>query len=336
MNRDTNIFTLDENLVNCVLNCLSNISSVSNIALNLSKNEIKNNIKKGIEESRENEIIKKNNFEIVVNSVISLLGYDKFNIEKTFLPQTCPNCRNDMSFTFNTQYIKINLDEYLGDVFSLKDFFRTIKGQLKCRKCQKYLDSEVIFTLLPEILIIVLGAKSQNKTFNYDYNTSFQYYNKKNNNNIKNCPYTLKSLIVQTEELSFTPFLFRNETEFRNNCQRYADIFSAPTILFYEGPKKPYNEDGEYLENDYIREMPMPAGNNNQKITIYFKFNKYNKELYLDIEPTEKFSNAIIELRRKYDWLRDNLKFYFNGKILDNSKTLAENGIQDNSQINIY
>ena len=181
MNRDTNIFTLDENLVNCVLNCLSNISSVSNIALNLSKNEIKNNIKKGIEESRENEIIKKNNFEIVVNSVISLLGYDKFNIEKTFLPQTCPNCRNDMSFTFNTQYIKINLDEYLGDVFSLKDFFRTIKGQLKCRKCQKYLDSEVIFTLLPEILIIVLGAKSQNKTFNYDYNTSFQYFNKKNN-----------------------------------------------------------------------------------------------------------------------------------------------------------
>ena len=80
----------------------------------------------------------------------------------------------------------------------------------------------------------------------------------------------------------------------------------------------------------------MPAGNNNQKITIFFKFNKYNKELYLDIEPTEKFSNAIIELRRKYDWLRDNLKFYFNGKILDNGKTLTENGIKDNSQINIY
>ena len=44
MSRQTNLFSMDDNLINNIQTCLSNISSTS-LAKNLSKNQIKNNIK---------------------------------------------------------------------------------------------------------------------------------------------------------------------------------------------------------------------------------------------------------------------------------------------------
>ena len=86
---ENNFKNKDENLINCVQECLSKVSCFSNIAKNLSKSEIKKIIKKENLEANKDEkrIIKKNNFEIITNSVISMLGNDKFKTEKTSSPE---------------------------------------------------------------------------------------------------------------------------------------------------------------------------------------------------------------------------------------------------------
>ena len=337
MNRRTNIVSLDDNLINCIKVCLSNVSSFSNIARNLSDNEIRKEIKKEDDESKKQTIATRNNFEIIINSIITLLGDDKFKIEKTTSPKQCPFCQNIIYSTFNLKYIKVNLDYYLGETFSLEEFCRPIKGENPCRKCKKTINVEYNFTFLPEILIIILGSKSYNKVFEYKYKTILNYTKKNNSNN--NSEYVLKSLIGQIDELRFKPFLFNNEIDFNNNYKQNEDIFSCPTILFYEGPKTSHNEDDEYLQNDYLGYMPQQPNNNNLNnnniITIYFNFIKNNKKIYLDINKNEKFNKAIDELKEKYNWLKNmrNLKFTFNDRIVNNYKTLTENGIVDGSEI---
>ena len=335
MKRETNLLSLDENLINCVQECLSNVSCFSNIAKNLSKSEIKKIIKKENLEANKDEkpIIKKNNFEIITNSTISVLGNDKFKTEKTSSPEKCPFCNINKFDSFEINYIKINLDNYLGKEFNLNDFFDTVKGKIKCRNCKKEIKMEFNFTSLPEVLVIILGSKSENKNLKYEYNTTFKYFNKKNNST-SDSHYILKGLIGQIDLLKFKSFLFDNEKSFKKDNEKNEEIFSNPTILFYEGPKKKYNEDNEYLEPDDI-EMEDEGGDN--KITVYFNFEKYGKKIYIDIDPNVKLSEALSELREKYNWFKylKNFKFYLNNKLLSEQKTLKENGIQDGSEINI-
>ena len=335
MKKETNLLSLDDNLINCIQECLSNVSCFSNIAKNLSKSEIKNIIKKENLEANKDEkrIIKKNNFEIITNSIISMLGNDKFKTEKTSSPEKCPFCNTNKFDPFDINYIKMNLDNYMGNEFNLNDFFDTVKGEIKCRNCKKEIKMEFNFTSLPEVLVIILGSKSENKNLKYEYNTTFKYFNKKNNST-SDCHYILKGLIGQIDLLKFKSFLFDNEKSFKKDNEKNKEIFSNPTILFYEGPKKNYNEYNEYLEPNEI-EMEDEVVDN--KITVYFNFEKFGKKIYIDIDPNVKLSEALSELREKYNWFKHlkNLKFFLNNKLLSEQKTLKENGIQDSSEINI-
>ena len=335
MNLGTNIFGLEDQLINCIKDCFTNISSFSNIANFLDNNTVKQNLQKEkMQQPLDNQYYsKKNNFEMILNSTISLFDLNKFISEKTFSPIKCPFCKKINQGPFNINYVKINLDNYLGVKFNLDEFMRPVSGEETCRNCKKKMKSQYYFTLLPEILVVVLGAKSQNRTLNYNYNHIFRYFDK--NNKPIDFKYTLKSLIGEIGELKYKSFLFKDEKTFRNNFQRNEDIFKCPTILFYEGPKKPNNPDNEHLEANYIE--PEESDENNNKITIYFNFPKFGKKIYIDTEPDEKFSNVISELKEKYNWLKGlkNLKFYLGNKLLELNKTLNENGIKDNSDINI-
>ena len=169
----------------------------------------------------------------------------------------------------------------------------------------------------------------------YEYNTTFKYFNKKNNST-SDCHYILKGLIGQIDLLKFKSFLFDNEKSFKKDNEKNKEIFSNPTILFYEGPKKNYNEYNEYLEPNEI-EIEMEDEVVDNKITVYFNFEKFGKKIYIDIDPNVKLSEALSELREKYNWFKHlkNLKFFLNNKLLSEQKTLKENGIQDSSEINI-
>ena len=118
MNRQTNLFSFEDNLINCIQNCLSNIPSFSTLAKHLSIDEIKKNIKKEQLQSEEKQrIIKKNTFQMIVNSIISVLGNDRFKIEKAIFPQNCPFCQYGVHNSFDINYVAINLSNYLGEKF---------------------------------------------------------------------------------------------------------------------------------------------------------------------------------------------------------------------------
>ena len=78
-------------------------------------------------------IIKKNTFQMIVNSIISVLGNDRFKIEKAIFHQNCPFCQYGVHNSFDINYVAINLSNYLGEEFDLKEFIRPIKGEVKCR-----------------------------------------------------------------------------------------------------------------------------------------------------------------------------------------------------------
>ena len=162
---------------------------------------------------------------------------------------------------------------------------------------------------------------------------NFQFTNK--NNRPEGINYALKALIGQISKYEFKSYIFRNERDFKNIFEGNKPIFSYPTILFYEGDKmiSGNDEDSDYLDPNEMPERKQGA----RKIMIYFNFRFEKKQIYLEIENNEKFGNAIIALKEKYSWLKRmrNLKFLFGSKYLDENKTLQENGLEDNSEIDI-
>jgi len=116
----------------------------------------------------------------------------------------------------------------------------------------------------------------------------------------------------------------------------------------------PYNNNNNNINNNYnMNNNNINTNNNNQNllnenknitennknkiICLYFKFNKYNKEIYIDINEDYLFSKVIDELKKKYLWFSSvkNPKFIFNRQILDDNITVRQNELQDSSTITI-
>ena len=73
-------------------------------------------------------------------------------------------------------------------------------------------------------------------------------------------------------------------------------------------------------------------------IFVTFTFEKYNKQIFIDVCENEKFVNVQKELEDKYSWLRSlqNKKFFFKNKEITNlSATLKELKIENNCDIKI-
>ena len=70
-------------------------------------------------------------------------------------------------------------------------------------------------------------------------------------------------------------------------------------------------------------------------IFITFTFKK-GKQIYIDVDKNAKFSDVLVQLMEKYEWLNDigKISYFFNKiQIKDFNKTLNELGIDDNSDI---
>ena len=84
---------------------------------------------------------------------------------------------------------------------------------------------------------------------------------------------------------------------------------------------------------------PNLAGNNDPKqptIFVTFTIEKYNKQVYMDINNNETFVNLKTQLEEKYNWLQSipNKKYFFNGKdITSKNSTIKKLGLIDNSDI---
>lgn len=332
MNDQTHlVFDLEKILINEVKKCLSNTKHFKNVSNNIDSEDVKSYMKK-LQSEKSAEIRERNIYETIIDSITVLLGSDKFKFAKTF-KQHCQYCQNFNSSSSEKRYLKINLENYSGEEFNINEFFEPLQSEWRCKSCKKNIVSEFYFHSLPEILIIILGAKGEEKALDYKYKENFQFTNK--NNRPEGINYALKALIGQISKYEFKSYIFRNEREFKNIFEGNKTIFSYPTILFYEGDKmiSGNDEDSDYLDPNEMPERKQGA----RKIMIYFNFRFEKKQIYLEIENNEKFGNAIIALKEKYSWLKRmrNLRFLFGSKNLDENKTLQENGLEDNSEIDI-
>ena len=95
-------------------------------------------------------------------------------------------------------------------------------------------------------------------------------------------------------------------------------------------------------QNNNIISQNNNSGNNNKSIQkdifLTFTFQKYNKQIFLDINANDTFSNILEELTEKYNWLNSikGKKYFLNEReIKENefSKTAESLGIKDNSNI---
>ena len=81
--------------------------------------------------------------------------------------------------------------------------------------------------------------------------------------------------------------------------------------------------------------------NNNiqdNSITIYFLLKNANKNIFIDVNKNDKFSNVITELEEKYNWLQNSKskKFYLNDIEITNFDLAVNNlGIENNTTISI-
>ena len=78
--------------------------------------------------------------------------------------------------------------------------------------------------------------------------------------------------------------------------------------------------------------------NTDKNIFLTFTFEKYNKQIYIDINENDTFNNIIIELEEKYNWLKgiQNKTYLLNDKEIKKdefSKTGKILGIVDNTNI---
>ena len=98
------------------------------------------------------------------------------------------------------------------------------------------------------------------------------------------------------------------------------------------------------LTNKFIaNSLPNDNTSNNKdmqesSIIVTFSFKKYDRQIYIDANRTDKFSYVIQQLEEKYNWLvpLENKKYYLNGKeITSSNKTLDELGVNGDLDINI-
>ncbi len=98
--------------------------------------------------------------------------------------------------------------------------------------------------------------------------------------------------------------------------------------------------------NNNVNKLNNLANNNNNLnnkgnekiIFVTFTFEKYNKQIFIDVCENERFENVKKELEEKYNWLKSlqNKKFFFENKEINNpSATLKELKIDNNCDIKI-
>ena len=91
-----------------------------------------------------------------------------------------------------------------------------------------------------------------------------------------------------------------------------------------------------YNQISYNNIMSKKNEKENKEITLYFKF-KNGKELYLDVKENYIFQEVINQLENKYLSIKNLniIDYRFNGKTISKTKTVEENGLKNNSYIDI-
>ena len=96
--------------------------------------------------------------------------------------------------------------------------------------------------------------------------------------------------------------------------------------------------DLSFSKNKLKTEVENNTKLNEQIVFLTFTFEKYNKNIFIEVDGNDKFNEVIQKLEEKYSWLTtiNNKIYYYNGNQIPNfNLTLNELGIVDNSDIKV-
>jgi len=285
-------------------------------------------------------------------------------IEKTFYSEQitiyqCENCKNETTnygiqniLIFPLEKIRLNLARRFPNGYicvNLEDCFKELcqpeymqgENKMYCNNCGFQSDAKYFSKMnnCPEVMTIVLNRGKGNE---YDVEFDFPLnINIKNYVHLKNqcTEYNLIAVLVHTggSDMSGHFFAFC-KSNVDNKWYLYNDSIVSecnsdfnnqikntglPYVLFYQ-------------RADYLNSQN--NNNSNDNITLYFK--TYDgKEVYLDANKNELFSNVIIRLIQKYNNINWNAGYYLGtiegGQMIDTNKTVQQNNLCNYSNITV-
>jgi len=285
-------------------------------------------------------------------------------IEKTFYSEQitiyqCETCKNETTnygiqniLIFPLEKIRINLARKFPKGYicvNLEDCFKELcqpeymrgENKMYCNNCQNQSDAKY-FTKMnncPEVMTIVLNRGKGNE-FDVEFDFPLNI-NIKNYVHLKNqcTEYDLIAVLVHTggSDMSGHFFAFCKSningkwylyndsivSECNSDFNNQIKNTGLPYVLFYQRT--------DYLNNS-------KNNDSNDRILLYFK--TYDgKEVYLDTNKNELFSNVIMSLAQKYNNVNWNACYYLETvegeQLIDINKTVMQNNLSNYSNITV-
>ena len=285
-------------------------------------------------------------------------------IEKTFYSEQitiyqCDNCKNETTnygiqniIIFPLEKIRINLARKFPNGYicvNLEDCFKELcqpeymqgENKMYCNNCGVQSDAKY-FTKMnncPEVMTIILNRGKGNE-FDVEFDFPLNI-NIKNYVHLKNqcTEYDLISVLVHTggSDMSGHFFAFC-KSNVDNKWYLYNDSIVSECTSDYNNQIK--NTGLPYVLFYQRRDYSNSQNNNNSNGSIVLYFKTYDgKEVYLEANKNELFSNVIIRLAQNYNSVNWNACYYLGTiegeQLIDINKTVMQNNLCNYSNITV-
>ena len=285
-------------------------------------------------------------------------------IEKTFYSEQitiyqCDNCKNETTnygiqniIIFPLEKIRINLARKFPNGYicvNLEDCFKELcqpeymqgENKMYCNNCGFQSDAKY-FTKMnncPEVMTIILNRGKGNE-FDVEFDFPFNI-NIKNYVHLKNqcTEYDLIAVLVHTggSDMSGHFFAFC-KSNVDNKWYLYNDSIVSECTSDYNNQIK--NTGLPYVLFYQRRDYSSSQNNNNSNDSIVLYFKTYDgKEVYLEANKNELFSNVIIRLAQNYNSVNWNACYYLGTiegeQLIDINKTVMQNNLCNYSNITV-
>ena len=162
-----------------------------------------------------------------------------------------------------------------------------------------------------------------NNNFNFMNNNNMNFMNNNNNVNFMN----------NNNNMNFMNN--NNNINFMNN-----NINNNINNNMINNMNNNINNNMNYNMNNNINDdLILNTENDQNKFILYFRFKKNGKEIFIDTNENDTFSNIVVQIKMKYNWaieMIDDNNLYYNKKNINPKKTPKELKIPEEARIMIY
>jgi len=312
-----------------------NMNNSNNIILN-NKNNINNNQNHQRSQSSYNN--KKNYMNNTFNRVNNNLNFNmNNNMIFNMMSSNMNNNINSNNYNNLNINMKNNINNNMNNQFNINNNVNiNNNGNMNGNAINNILNNNHNNNMVCRSMDFKMMKNNNNNGFNNNMinNINYNWNNNNNNhmiNNITNNIHVINNMnggnIINTNNNSNNPC--NNTNNNKNNESGHNNHNNQIT--------NNSNNNNPNNQNLQSKNLNNKNNNNNNLIFLTFTFQKYNKQIFIDVLDNILFSQVIKELQDKYAWLKKIKKklYYFEGIELNENKNIKEYGIKDNSDITV-